>query len=1091
MNARAEPWLQQMGSFRAVFGAAPIGVAVVSAEPGSFGRFLAVNPALCAITGYPAEHLLSIDFQALTHPDDLEVGLALTRRAMAGEVSSFEVHKRYIRADGEPVWVRLFASPVPCPDGVPACFLTQVLDMDEAKRTQEALRQREQQLAEAQHLARLGSWEWDVRSDEIDWSEELYRIFGLTPEGFVATFDGFMARVHPGHRELVRSAVARALEPGGGEYQAEFDVVRPDGSVRACHALGLLLRDDHGSPLKMHGTLQDVTEARATEVALRNVYARQHLLQVVASAANDASSLREALHTAVDAVCAHTGWPIGHAYACSGEAGRELVSSGIWHLEDPARLEKFRRVTEANPLPSGLGLPGRVLATRKAAWITELSADPGLPRASVAAELGLGAGIAFPVLAGGEVRAVSEFFSDRATAPDEALIELMAQVGNLLGRVAEREQNEADLARARDEALEASRAKSEFLAVMSHEIRTPMNGVIGLTGLLLDSVLSETQRHLAEGVRASGETLLGIINDVLDFSKIEAGRLDMETVDFDLAQAMEEVADLVVEPAQSKGLELVVYCHPEVPRALRGDVGRVRQILSNLAANAVKFTENGEVVLRAGLAGEATPDRVVVRFEVTDTGIGIEAATAGRLFDPFSQADASTTRRFGGTGLGLAICRRLAEAMGGSIGMDSRPGEGSTFWVLLPFGHALEPVGAPGQAGGHSLAGKKVLVVDDNQTNRLVLAAQLRAWDITAELAPDAPSALDLLRAAAADRPYHLALVDMAMPGMDGFELARVVGTDPALASTRLLLLSSVAVEAEAAKRAGFVARLTKPVRLSHLYDALVRAVTPTPVRRTSALASPPGVAPGSRGTLLVVEDHAINQEVARGFVAKLGYGCDVAADGVEALASLGRRDYDAVLMDCHMPEMDGFQATAAIRRREAAGRRRVPIIAMTAAALVDDREKCISAGMDDYLAKPLRLRELEVILDRWLAPPGASGVVDLEQFDGLRQLAAASEDPAFLRSLVDRYLEQARSQLARMEEAARHGDAEALGEAAHGLKGTSATMGAIGVASACAALEAAVARAEAAGVEELGLVSAEIERAATALRARAPATPT
>jgi CheY-like chemotaxis protein len=404
-------------------------------------------------------------------------------------------------------------------------------------------------------------------------------------------------------------------------------------------------------------------------------------------------------------------------------------------------------------------------------------------------------------------------------------------------------------------------------------------------------------------------------------------------------------------------------------------VGRLRQILLNFATNAVKFTEAGEVVLRADLDGDPSAEQVMVRFEVSDTGIGVDLATAERLFEPFSQADASTTRRYGGTGLGLAICRRLADAMGGTVGVDSRPGPGSTFWLHLPLAPASEPV-VPTDRSPHLLSGRRVLVVDDNQTNRLVLASQLRAWNITADVTANAEEALECLRrAATGTEPYDMAVLDMAMPAMDGLELAAIIRSDPELASVRLLLLSSVSVEAEAAARAGFEARLTKPVRLSSLYDALVRAVSPAPTKADRAAAPPPGPVPGSRGVILVVEDNAINQEVAKGIMAKLGFGSDVAADGVEALEALERRSYDAVLMDCHMPEMDGFEATAEIRRREAS-RRHVPIIAMTAGARAEDRERCLAAGMDDYLAKPVKSRELAAVLDRWMAAarPAAAG---------------------------------------------------------------------------------------------------------------------
>ena len=523
---------------------------------------------------------------------------------------------------------------------------------------------------------------------------------------------------------------------------------------------------------------------------------------------------------------------------------------------------------------------------------------------------------------------------------------------------------EAELAHARDKALESSKAKSEFLATMSHEIRTPMNGVIGLTGLLLDSGLNETQHQYADGVRASGEALLGIINDILDFSKIEAGKLDLESVDFNLADAIDDVATLVAESARAKGLELVAYCQPEVPAVLRGDVGRLRQILLNLATNAVKFTGEGEVVIRAGLRGPAATDEVCVRMEVVDTGIGIEPEAAERLFEPFSQADASTTRRYGGTGLGLAICRRLAQAMGGTIGVASDRGHGSTFWIELPF--ARTRAEETGRGARPPVAdGLRVLIVDDNETNRLVLGAQLLAWEIPADVASDGFVALDRLRhAAGSGRPYDLALVDMAMPGMTGIELARTVSADPALRSVRLILLSSLIVDSEEAAGAGFAVRLTKPARLSQLYDAILRALAPPQV--AAARSSRPAPTSPTRGRLLIVEDNAINQAVAKGIAAKLGFDSDVAGNGLEALEALARRQYDAVLMDCQMPEMDGYEATAEIRRAPAPTNC-VPIIAMTAGALVEDRDRCLAAGMDDYLPKPIKAGNLDAVLRRML----------------------------------------------------------------------------------------------------------------------------
>ena len=534
-----------------------------------------------------------------------------------------------------------------------------------------------------------------------------------------------------------------------------------------------------------------------------------------------------------------------------------------------------------------------------------------------------------------------------------------------------------EVASSRDAALAASRAKSEFLAVMSHEIRTPMNGVVGLTELLLDGPLSEAQRHHAEGVHASGQALMGILNDILDFSKIEAGKLELEAVDFDLNKTLEDVAGLVADTAKSKGIEVITCCQPTTPTWVRGDVSRLRQILLNLATNAVKFTEAGEISLSASPVdgGGAGSGPARVRMEVTDTEIGIAAAVTEQLFRPFSQADASTTRRYGGTGLGLAICRRLAEAMGGVIGLESQLGKGTTFWLELPFDQPAAAAGGPTGAVGPPLLGRRALVVDDSSTSRVALTARLQAMGLIAHSVATAEAALERLQRSVTDGcPYDVALVDRKVPSMGGLDLGRTVRSNPALSETRLLLLGSAASDVHAVEGAGFIALVAKPVRRSNLQASLLRALSPSGSLTMRNPPAPTSPAVAARGSLLVVEDNVINQEVARGIAAKLGYTCDVVGDGIEALEALERRGYGAVLMDCRMPNMDGFQATEEVRRREA-GRRHVPIIAMTAGALREDRERCIDAGMDDYLTKPVKLRQLEAVLERWItggdAPDG------------------------------------------------------------------------------------------------------------------------
>ncbi|NWL32133.1 response regulator [Paenarthrobacter nitroguajacolicus] len=646
--------------------------------------------------------------------------------------------------------------------------------------------------------------------------------------------------------------------------------------------------------------------------------------------------------------------------------------------------------------------------------------------------------------------------------------------------ITERKAAEKELLAAREAALEASRLKSEFLATMSHEIRTPLNAVIGLTSLMMDTPLSEGQRQYAQGVKGAGEVLLTLINDILDFSKLEAGKVDLDINVFDPRALVEEVAGLVVEAAQGKNLELISYCHPDVPARLMGDAGRIRQILLNLSSNAVKFTPSGEVEVQVSVLAQDA-GKASLRFEVRDTGIGITAENHQRLFESFAQADASTTRRYGGTGLGLAISRRLTEVMGGRIGLDSEVGVGSRFWfdLDLPVGPATSDT----ESLPASLSGRRVLVVDDNAANRLVLETQLASWGMFPLSVADAASALDEYRSAAlSSHPYDIAVVDMCMPDIDGLQLARNIMDEsngsggPGI----ILLTSTMQVERSDLTSAGIREYLTKPVRSSELYNRLLRVLA----TKTAGMPTPPPMAhpvesadPVPRlGKLLVAEDNEVNQLVARGMANRLGYEVHIVDDGEQAVSAALTGTYAAVLMDCHMPVMDGFDATRAIRARNGHSAR-IPIIAMTAGALDEDRERCFAAGMDDYISKPVDLATLAEVLSRWVpqtstadvgvdaaaaadvpqqqaaAPASNSVVLELERLQILRELGPA-DGLGLLPEAVRAFRQDSQGALDTLRAALANRQAADLEAAAHKLAGAAANIGAVGAAGLCKELE-------------------------------------
>jgi PAS domain S-box-containing protein len=971
--------------------------------------------------GYTLDELAPISiktWEGLSDPDDLKQSRNLLERHFAGELPYYDCESRMKHRDGHWVWVHERGRVITrTNDGKPLMMFGTWTDITERKQVESELRYEDHLMHALMDNIPDRIYFKDLESRFVMINNAQAQGLGLNDPGqavgntdFAYFSDEHAQQAYRDEQEIIRTGQPISLE------EKETWVGRPDAWVSTTK---LPLRDKDQHIIGTFGISVVITERKRAEETLRESEEKYRTLVEKAN---------EAIYIAQDGV-----------FVFANRRMAELVGGAIGDLEGRPFLDFI--------FPEDRGLVGSNYKKR------------------IAGE-DVGDAYDFRIIGpGGRTIWVSL---------SAAMIQWNGRPAtlNMMSDITERKQAEENLEEATTRAELANTAKSEFLANMSHELRTPMNGVIGMIGLLLDTPLDEDQRRYAETVRRSGESLLTLLNDILDFSKIEAGRVELETLDFDLRALLDDLASMLALRAHGKGLEFICAAAPDVPAYLSGDPGRLRQVLLNLAGNALKFTHQGEVAVRASLVSE-TDTEAVVRFSVKDTGIGIAAENQESLFQRFTQADASTTRQYGGTGLGLAISKQLAELMGGEIGVVSE-GAGSEFWFTARLGKQAERESAVTTTA--EISGVHILVVDDNATNREILTAQLVAWGVQSEEATDAPSALGALRRARdAGDPFAAAILDMGMPGMDGAALARTIKADETLAHTSLVLMTSLGERGDARQmeEIGFSAYLVKPARQSDLFDCLSAVLAGAAVARPARpIITRHAIREMRRGAvrILLAEDNITNQQVAIGILKKLGLRADAVANGAEAVRSLELLPYDLVLMDVQMPEMDGLEATRRIRDPRSAVRQHgIPIIAMTARALQGDRERCLEAGMDDYVTKPVSPQALAEALERWLprepaaipvhAPTGSEAAAPAAAvdpgaavFDRAGMLARLMNDEDLAHTVIDGFLEDIPRQIEALRSYLSAGDAPGMLRQAHTIKGASANVG--GEALRAAALE-------------------------------------